>query len=193
MNLIAELEAHFTKVQDPLIATPMAAYMKNKFPFHGIKKPQRALIQRELFKKHPLQTEQELIQALEVLWDKPEREYQYVACDLAYNYKKLWTPQILTVFESLIRTKSWWDTVDILASKMIGTLLLQYPELLPSMDNWIEDEYLWIRRTALIYQLSYKEATNKKRLFSYCTKNYARTRVLHKEGYRLGTETVCSY
>ena len=148
----------------------MAAYMKNKFPFHGIKKPQSALIQRDLFKKYPLQTEQELIQALELLWDKPEREYQYVACNLAYNYKKLWSPAILPIFESLIRTKSWWDTVDILASKMVGTLLLQYPELVPLMNNWIEDEYLWIKRTALIYQLSYKEATNEKRLFSYCTK-----------------------
>jgi 3-methyladenine DNA glycosylase AlkD len=38
------------------------------------------------------------------------------------------------------------------------------------MDSWIEDEYLWIRRVALIYQLLYKEETDKERLFAYCEK-----------------------
>ena len=123
MKLILELEAHFSQAQDPLIAPSMAAYMKNKFPFFGIKKPQRTAIQKQLFKKHSVQSEQELITTLELLWDKPEREYQYTACDLVYTYKKLWTPKILPVFESLIRTKSWWDTVDTHASKMIGSLL----------------------------------------------------------------------
>ncbi len=47
---------------------------------------------------------------------------------------------------------------------------IQHPELQSNMDNWIEDDYIWIRRTALIYQLFYREATDKKRLFKYCTK-----------------------
>jgi len=170
MELIIHLSKSLEQAENSLIATPMAAYMKNRFPFLGIKKPRRALIQKESFTKYPLKSEDELIAALQLLWDKPEREYQYTACDLAYKYKKLWTPTMLPVFESLISTKSWWDTVDILASKMVGTLLAQCPELKNEMNRWIDDKNLWIRRTALIYQLSYKEATDKKRLFEYCTK-----------------------
>ncbi len=170
MEFIIHLSESLEQAGAPLIAAPMAAYMKNRFPFLGIKKPRRALIQKELFKTYPITLEYELIAALELLWDKPEREYQYTACDLAYTYKKLWTPTILPVFESLISAKSWWDTVDILASKMVGTLLAQYPELKNGMNRWIDDKNLWIRRTALIYQLSYKEATDKERLFEYCTK-----------------------
>jgi 3-methyladenine DNA glycosylase AlkD len=169
MELITRLSQEFTSAQDPILAIPMAAYMKNLFPYLGIKKPQRAVIQKELFKQHVIKTEKELIETLLLLWDKPEREYHYAACDLAQRYKKLWGPKILNTFELLIRTKSWWDTVDTLA-KMVGILLVKYPQLHETMDSWIEDEYLWIRRVALIYQLLYKEDTDKERLFAYCEK-----------------------
>lgn len=36
------------------------------------------------------------------------------------------------------------------------------------MDAWIEDENLWVARTALLCQLTYKDATDTERLFGYC-------------------------
>ena len=48
---------------------------------------------------YPIQSEQELITLLHLLWEKPEREYHMTALDLAYTYKKLWTPEIFTHFE----------------------------------------------------------------------------------------------
>ncbi len=168
MNLIKELEKQFNSIKDPAIAVQQKAYMRNLFPFLGIKKPLRAKIQKEAWKRYPLSHEEELIEALTILWQKPEREYQYSALDLAYHYKKLWTPKIFLTFEELIRTKSWWDTVDLLASKQVGTLLSTHPELTLCMDKWIDDEDIWIRRSAIIYQLSYKETTDHERLFRYC-------------------------
>lgn len=35
----------------PEIAEPMARYMKDLFPFCGVKKPQRALLERPFFKR----------------------------------------------------------------------------------------------------------------------------------------------
>eukprot|EP01098_Paradermamoeba_levis_P016680 TRINITY_DN914_c0_g1_i4.p2 TRINITY_DN914_c0_g1~~TRINITY_DN914_c0_g1_i4.p2 ORF type:complete len:100 (+),score=22.08 TRINITY_DN914_c0_g1_i4:184-483(+) len=35
------------------------------------------------------------------------------------------------------------------------------------MDRWIGDENMWIRRTALIHQLSYKDQVDSERLFRY--------------------------
>lgn len=177
MTLIQALEEHFTAIQNPYIAPQMKAYMRNLFPFLGIKKPERAQVQKLCFREYPLTTEKELVSALLTLWEKPEREYQMVALELAYHYRKLWTPSFITTVEKLIRTKSWWDTVDALASKMVGTLLLNYPELMGLMDDWIEDKDFWLRRSALIYQLSYKEKTDHKRLFRYCEKT------LHEEEF----------
>ena len=144
--------------------------MRNLFPFYGIKKPKRVLIEKECFALYPVTHEQELFELLKELWNQPEREYQMTACNLAYQYKNLWTPSFLFTLEELIRTKSWWDSVDTLASKMVGTLLLMYPTLQKQMDDWIADSDFWIRRSALIHQLSYKEATDEKRLFKHCTR-----------------------
>ncbi len=169
MKLINHLESAFCRAQDATNAIGMAAYMKHLFPFYGIKKPERALIQKQLFKEYPINSEASLITALELLWSKPEREYQYTALDLAYRHNKLWSPKLFPLFETFIRSKSWWDTVDLLAGKLVGIMLSRYPELVNTMDAWIEDEYLWIRRSALLYQLNYKENTNQERLFAYCS------------------------
>jgi 3-methyladenine DNA glycosylase AlkD len=75
---------------------------------------------------------------------------------------------MLEIFEYLIRTKSWWDTVDDIAANLVGPLLSDYPELIKVMDSWIQDENIWIRRTALIFQLKWKKQTDTNRLFTYC-------------------------
>jgi len=90
--------------------------------------------------------------------------------DLAFKYKKLWTPAMLGVFEKMIRTQSWWDTVDAISAKLVGGLIQQFPtDLMPHMEKWITDaESFWIQRCALIFQLSYKDETNEDMLFRFC-------------------------
>ncbi len=168
MELVTQLTLQFDASKDPIVASQQSAYMKNLFPFLGIKKPERSLIQKELFKAYPVTSEADLITLMSLLWEMPEREYQMAALDLAYSLRKLWTPEIFPHFERLIRTKSWWDSVDTLASKLVGSLVRKYPSLQSTMDRWIEDDYMWIRRSAIIYQLSYKQDTDTQRLFAYC-------------------------
>ena len=36
------------------------------------------------------------------------------------------------------------------------------------MDKWILNENIWISRTAIIFQLKWKNNTDEKRLFNYC-------------------------
>ena len=65
-------------------------------------------------------------------------------------------PQSLGLLEHCIRHKSWWDTVDGLASKLVGCVVGANAELLPVMEAWNRDPDLWIRRASLLYQLKYK-------------------------------------
>ena len=37
------------------------------------------------------------------------------------------------------------------------------------MDGWATGDDIWLVRTAILHQLTYKEATDAKRLFHYCT------------------------
>ena len=38
------------------------------------------------------------------------------------------------------------------------------------MDKWIDDKNMWVRRTATLHQLNFKERTNADRVFRYCEK-----------------------
>jgi len=76
-------------------------------------------------------------------------------------------PDFIDVAHELIVAKSWWDTVDSLASHTVGTLVHHHPRLVTTMDEWIGSDNIWLARTAILYQLRYKEATDVDRLFRY--------------------------
>ncbi len=74
----------------------------------------------------------------------------------------------LPVARRLVTTVSWWDTVDHLAAHVVGGLVAADPALAAEMDAWIDDEDLWVARTALLHQLRFKGATDADRLFDHC-------------------------
>ena len=50
--------------------------------------------------------------------------------------------------------------MDATASNLIGSALKGNSQLSTILNNWIMDENLWVRRTALITQLNYKTETD---------------------------------
>lgn len=55
-----------------------------------------------------------------------------------------------------------------LATKVAGELAMRFPEAKEEVITWQEHENLWLRRTAILFQLKYKEQTDEKLLFSIC-------------------------
>jgi len=148
----------------------MAQYMKNQFDFYGIKSPLRKELQRQWWQKHFIQSTQDLVNLIDLLWQQDRREFQYVALDIGKRYKKQFTSDHIPIIQHWIDTKSWWDTVDALASHFIGAVVYQYPKVAQQMDEWIDHETMWARRTALLHQLNFKSKTDATRLFQYCEK-----------------------
>ncbi|MCR8645121.1 DNA alkylation repair protein [Paenibacillus sp. N1-5-1-14] len=158
------LEQH----RDAEQAEPMSRYMKDLFPFLGIRTPVRDELTKQFIAEHGLPALEELSLIARELWQLPEREYAYVAIFLIGKYQKKLQPQHLDLLVELITTKSWWDTVDLLASNAVGSILRKHPELLPAYpDQWIHSSNMWLARTALLYQLKYKTHTDEERLFRY--------------------------
>ena len=60
----------------------------------------------------------------------------------------------------LIVTKSWWDTVDLLA-KVVGSLVIRIEGYDQIMLEWSKDSNIWLKRVAILYQLSLKEKVDK--------------------------------
>ena len=165
---ITELQHALAKNGNLEYSVRMAQYMKNHFPFYGIQSTPRRHISKQWLKNHPIKNETDTCAVLKLLWKKDQREFQYIGSDIAKNNKRKLTPKSIPTLEYCIRTKSWWDTVDALATHPIGIIVQHYPDLTSLMDQWIEDKNMWIRRTALLYQLQYKEKTDQDRLFRYC-------------------------
>lgn len=170
MQLLYELEKKFIENKNPQLAVKQSAYMRNRFHFFGISKPEQTQYEKPLFKKHHIDSTEDLKNILLDLFKKEQREFHYTACHLAYYKSNLWTPDMLLIFEYMIRNHSWWDTVDEIAARLVGTLIVKFPSEIVKMDEWIKDDHLWIRRTALIFQLRLKKATDTDRLASYCQK-----------------------
>src|SRR5699024_9475553 len=81
--------------------------------------------------------------------------------------KKLLKECHITLIEHIITTKSWWDTVDAIATHLVGELFAKYPHLITEKgDNWLRLENIWLQRSMILFQLKYKEKTNEDLLYS---------------------------
>ncbi|MBB3110639.1 3-methyladenine DNA glycosylase AlkD [Paenibacillus phyllosphaerae] len=167
-HYVTLLENKLRASANPAEAAAMAAYMRDLFPFLGIKKPERAALTRDFLTEHGLpETEEELLQVVRTLWALPEREFHYTAIVLLEKRMKKAKPERAPLLEQLIVTYSWWDTVDLLAGKLAGSLFELYPELRGEyVPRWTESDDLWLRRSVLLFQLHYKERTDAQLLFA---------------------------
>ncbi len=165
-----ELTNAFLAARNNEEAEKMAAYMKNQFEFLGIKSPDRRQLQKTFFTQYGWPDGADTVRLANELWQKNEREFQYLAIDILERYfKRNFKVSDITLLESLITHKSWWDTVDLIASKLVGAYFSKYPQqIAPYAEKWINSDNFWLNRTAILYQLKYKANTDEFRLFSYC-------------------------
>jgi 3-methyladenine DNA glycosylase AlkD len=167
-TFLARLRQTLPAHADAERAAAMAAYMRDQFPFLGIPSTPLAALHRQVAAGLPKPTSAQAAEIALGCWALPEREYQYVACAYLRRYAKVLDEEFLTTARTLIVEKSWWDTVDALAAHVVGPLVQAYPSLVTVMDDWVDGDELWLARTAILYQLRYKGATDAQRLFRYC-------------------------
>ncbi|WP_308636766.1 DNA alkylation repair protein [Paenibacillus silvisoli] len=163
----SELESVLRAHANRELAESMEAYMRHLFPFLGIRTPERNALVKQFMKEHGVPAGEELEAVVRELWSKPEREFHYAAMMLLEKRKKDADAGQVGLLEELITTHSWWDTVDLLASHQVGNVFTRYPELVSVYtEKWIASEDMWLRRTAILYQLGYKGRTDAELLFS---------------------------
>ncbi|NOX87362.1 MAG: DNA alkylation repair protein [Chlorobi bacterium] len=162
IDFIKILELEFRKNADPEIAAGQKAYMKNQFEFLGIKTPLRREIQRPFLTKKHLPLKNNLEQIVKTFWAKPEREFQYFAQELAQKYTDRFEKKDIKLFEFMITHKSWWDSVDFIAPKLVGEYFKVYSgQRNKYVEKWIASENIWLQRTSILFQLKYEDELDK--------------------------------
>ena len=114
MCLILDLEEN----RNELLAVSMERYMQDKFSFLGV----RGVTRTEIYKKHfPEARKSKVIdwEFIETCWNKEEREFQYAVVYYLKTMQKFLKREDISRLKYLIVTKSWWDTVDLLAKVVV--------------------------------------------------------------------------
>lgn len=162
-----DLEQKLSALSDAHRAQAQQAYFKSSLPFFGVAKPTVAKIAKELAKKYAPHNHKDYCDTfLYLIQHARHREIWYAGVDYAMQHKKFICRDAIPTYLEVIRFTQWWDIVDVVADHLIGKAL-RFSDLENSLKAWVSDENMWIRRTALLAQLKYKEATNKE-LLAYC-------------------------
>lgn len=146
---------------DPAAAEPMRRYMRDLFPYLGIKTPRLRALLKEHISALGVPGLADLEGLVRELWGLPEREFQYIAISLIARLERQLPADFAATLEYLLVTKSWWDTVDGLAAGPVGTHFKRYPEVREScLSRWRGSGNIWLRRTTLLFQLNYRRETD---------------------------------
>lgn len=164
---ISRLKIIFSGNRDKETAEPMERYMKKRFPFLGIKTPERKLLLQQFYKETGILQEENLPESfIRDAWALPEREYHYAALTVLARQPGWIEEKHLPLLEELITTNAWWDSVDTLATAIVGPFLAHNNELRKRViRSWEAHDNMWLRRTAVLHQLKYKQDTDEEDLF----------------------------
>ena len=160
---ISQLIQSFEAAQNRERAKQMERYMRDNFFFYGIMASER----KNKIKQFKLALPQEIpymekTNIIKGMWEHPKREMQLGAVDWMLTWKqKEYTAEMIDLLEYLIITKSWWDSVDSIASNLVGRYAAKFPkEFHDKALTWRKSPNFWLNRSCLIYQLKYRENTN---------------------------------
>lgn len=147
----------------------MEKYMRNQFPFFGLKSG----IRRDIYQDHKKNFPQKIdyIQISDSLFNQPEREWKYLALDYLASQKKNYDQRIPSLMDQWGQIDPWWDTVDYIAPRILGPYFLKFPdERKQWINKWMQSPNFWHQRYCIIFQLNYKKELDTELLSSIILK-----------------------
>jgi 3-methyladenine DNA glycosylase AlkD len=170
-ELARYVTSQLKRLADPAKAPAMAAYMKTAQPFLGVPTPARVAMLKQMGARFAPADQKSYARNVLALWKLPHREEQYCAIAFARRYQQFITPAALPLYERMIREGAWWDFVDEIAANLVGAVYGNFrAQTRPIIERWIDDEHMWIRRSAILSHLKHKHETDAVQLFEHCTR-----------------------
>jgi 3-methyladenine DNA glycosylase AlkD len=169
-RLLATLRRELAKVGTPARARGTQAYMKTTDAFHGVTTDDLRAVCKRVFAELDLRDAPTWRAHVLDVWRGAEfRDERYCAIELAADPRALEFHDMdaLPMFEEMIVTGAWWDTVDAVAGRRLGVLLEREPRAMrKAMLAWSRDPDMWKRRSSIICQLRFKERTDLELLYA---------------------------
>lgn len=153
-----QLQISFAEKGSKSLALQKQAYMKSTMPYWGLYRDQLAeIVKKDLVSNAP-QTNAEYRETIEYIFTHAtHREEWYAALIYAMKFKKYIIEDNIDLYQQLIMQGQWWDIIDTIAPNLLGVALKGSPKLTTYTMQWIKDENMWVRRSAILTQLMYKK------------------------------------
>jgi 3-methyladenine DNA glycosylase AlkD len=164
--VVLAIRAALDGAGDPARAAGQQAYVKSAMPYRGLTSPELRTLVRPLLADPGLRVTDRRAweQAVRDLWDDAtHREERYAAIALTGHraYRDWQDVDTLPLYRHLVVTGARWDLVDEVASRRVGPILLADPaRATPVVSAWATDYDLWLRRAAVLSQLSFRDRTD---------------------------------
>lgn len=162
--LLQSLRRSLIAVADPSRAEGMQRYMKSVQPCHGCSRGVSLTAFKEAFRDVRFGSAEEWAAAVATIWaGATHREERYGAIWLLRNPPTaafgVHLPVALPLLRHLVEQGAWWDYVDEICTYPLGDLLRADPVVMvPELERWAAGDVLWLRRAAILAQLSCKGA-----------------------------------
>lgn len=167
VNILIELLRKHSNAENK---SPMEAYMKHKFKFLGIKSPERKMLLKQFVTENKHKISSQCRDLIKDLYELPEREFHYCAMEISDKFlKNKYKINDIDLIKRLISNYSHWDSVDFIAKHILGNYLMCYPNKTKKIiSEFSSSKNIWLNRSAILFQLGYKERTNSDLLFNLC-------------------------
>ncbi len=157
--LLNQIRSTFSSHANSTHSQGMAHYMRGRFAFFGIKTPERRILSKPFLHEAATLDRKTVYALIQALWEQPERECHYLAQEIYLKVaNRILNRGDMPFIEFLLLTHSWWDTVDVIAPKIIPIYLDRFPEERDrKVENWSASGNIWLQRSALLFQLKLKD------------------------------------
>jgi 3-methyladenine DNA glycosylase AlkD len=139
----------------------MKKYMKGQYEYFGIKSPLRREILKNFLSEYGLPPVNQLSVIIKDCWNAPQREYQYFIMEVLDKMARNAEKERIDLYEYMLLNKSWWDTVDYISANLVGNHFRLFPtQIISYTQKWISSGNIWMQRSALLFQLKYRDKTD---------------------------------
>lgn len=134
-------------------ARQVQKYFEETVRSFGVTSPLVRAIAAELYSS--IKKEWKITRAMQlcaILFPRPELEAKAIAALILARYKKEFPIELFGQIKEWL-AKDYldnWASVDILCPKIMGTLLLRYPELLREIKTWPSHPNRWVKRASIV-------------------------------------------
>lgn len=166
-RLVAKAQAELRAVADAGKAAKKHQYSRKQHVFYGVQAAERRVVSKAISASLATAPQTAVHDFVVGAFDAQcKREMNVLATDVLVHLSKdtkrggLGDVAALDTVKFALTTGSWWDTVDPVAVHALGGLVKRFPEeLVPVMDTWAQHDNKWLRRSAILHQLSYRNKT----------------------------------